>query len=287
LSDLISDAGIFRTGVETFSGLILPAGPIAAAEQSHFHMIVALMALVIAPPLIGLPIILWRYRLSRPIGKYRPDWSFSLPLEILMWGAPTLVVCALAVTAWRSTIKLDPYRQLAQNEPPLRVQAIALDWKWLFLYPDANIAAADYLAIQAGRPVSIEITSATVMQSFMIPRLGGQIYAMGGMVTQLNLEAAHAGEFMGMNTQYNGVGFAKQFFPVVAMDEPDYRAFVEKAKSAPPLDEAAYSGLTKKSAPHKMFFGSIPESFFSSIVARRMDGEATLCGPAYAGNEGR
>ncbi len=141
------------------------------------------------PVLLLVPIIAWHYRLSNKQSAFKPKWDFSWPLEGLIWIPPAGIVIGLGFLLWHYTHTLDPYRRLPATEPPLEVQAVALDWKWLFIYPDAHIATLNRLAIPVGRPVHISLTSGTVMQSLLVPQLAGQIYAMAGMTSQLNLEA--------------------------------------------------------------------------------------------------
>ena len=159
------------------------------------------------------PVFAWHNRLANTRSAYRPQWSFSWPLEGLIWIPPTLIVVSLAVLVWRDTHALDPYRPLPSDLPPTEVQAVALDWKWLFIYPDKQIAAADELVFPADRPVHLKLTSGTVMQSLLFPQLAGQIFAMAGMTTQLNIAADRPGTYRGENTQFNGEGFQRQKFP--------------------------------------------------------------------------
>jgi cytochrome o ubiquinol oxidase subunit 2 len=254
-------------------GFINPAGPVAAALRDHFIFIVAVMMVVIVPLFIALPWALWRYRLGNNSGdkhsKYQPEWEFSWSLELLVWGLPVVIVSILGWKLWEQSYQLDPYKPLIATDAPLEVQAVSLDWKWVFIYPDQGIASADELMIVAGRPVRFRLTSGTVMQSFMIPRLGGQIYTMAGMVTQLNLLATEPGEFRGLNTQYNGMGFANQKFVARAVSQADFDAWAASTRqSKPPLDQAAWAQLTQSSvlsAPQ--FFGSVADGFFADIVS--------------------
>ncbi len=168
------------------AGFLEPAGPVAAAQLSHFGTISALMLIVIVPMFVALPLVLLRYRRGGK-GTYRPDWEFNWGLELLIWGIPVALVAALGTALWNHTLKNDPYRPLGPS--PLVVEVVALDWKFLFLYPEQGVATLDLLVLPQGRPVTLKLTSGTVMQSFIVPRLAGQIYAMAGMQTQLNLIA--------------------------------------------------------------------------------------------------
>jgi cytochrome o ubiquinol oxidase subunit 2 len=250
-------------------GFINPAGPVALALRDHFIFILLVMTVVIVPLFIALPCALWRYRIGNKRSNYQPDWEFSWPLELLVWGLPVVIVCILSWKLWEQSFQLDPYKPLAAAEAPLEVQVVSLDWKWLFVYPEQGVAAVNELVMVAGRPVRFRLTSGTVMQSFMIPRLGGQIYTMAGMVTQLNLLASEPGEFRGLNTQYNGMGFARQKFLARAVSQVDFDAWaVSTRQTKPPLNQAAWSQLAQPSVlPIPQFFGSVAEGFFAGIVA--------------------
>jgi cytochrome o ubiquinol oxidase subunit 2 len=250
-------------------GFINPAGPIAEALRDHLIFIVVAMMVVIVPLFIALPWVLWRYRLGTKSGSYQPNWEFSWILEVLIWGLPAVIVVVLGWNLWHQSYELDPYKPLASTEAPLEIQAIALDWKWVFIYPEQGIVSVNEVMIVAGRPVSFRLTSGTVMQSFMIPRLGGQIYTMAGMVTKMNLLATEPGQFRGLNTQYNGMGFANQKFMAHAVSQADFdRWATNMSESRPPLNQAAWAQLTKPSvlaAPQ--FFGSVADGFFTAVVA--------------------
>lgn len=222
-----------------------PMGPVAEEQYNHLWRVVAITMVVILPVLIGVPLILWRYRYSKPHGDYSPQWEFSKKLEFALWGVPILVVAILASWLWYSTQKLDPYEQIGPE--PLQVQAIGLDWKWVFIYPQEGIATVDELAVPVGRPVELTLTTDTVMQSLLIAPLTGQIYAMPGMTTKLNFSANRSGEAEGENTQFNGAGFGRQKFTVRALQPDDYVAWVERGSNGPVLDEVTYATLRRQS----------------------------------------
>ena len=245
------------------------AGPIAES-QWHLYVIVGIVLVFVAGPVLLLtPIIAWHYRLSNRGGAYRPDWNFSWPLEGLIWIPPIGIVVGLAVVLWHYTHTLDPYRRIPSSQPAIEIQAVALDWKWLFIYPDQHIATVNQLAIPVGRPVHISLTSGTVMQSMLIPQLAGQIYAMPGMTSQLNLAASRPGVYQGENTQFNGQGFQNQSFDVVALPAGDYtRWLAHVSASAPPLDATAYAELFRESSPPQpLFYSSPPPGLFRHIIA--------------------
>ena len=221
-------------------GFLTPEGPVAAAQREHLIRVTMVTMIAVLPVLIGVPLILWRYRRGGR-GAYRPGFDFSAPLEIAMWGVPAAIIVLLGTWLWQSTEALDPYEPLGTD--PLQVQVIGLNWKWLFLYPDQGIASIGTLAIPAGRPVRLQLTTDTVMQSFMVPALAGQIYAMPGMVSDLNLMASRVGTLTGANTQFNGTGFAGQQVDVQVMTPDDWTAWVQGGTTAPSLDAARYARL--------------------------------------------
>ena len=179
---------------------------------------------------------------------------------------PTLIVIVLAVFLWRDTHRLDPYRPLAGK--PLEVQVVAMDWKWLFIYPTQGVATVNRLVIPTGQPVHLELTSATVMQSILMPRLAGQIYAMAGMRTQLNFAADTPGHFLGENVQFNGMGFQNQKFTVDALDAPDFAGWLAQTKAQPSrLDAATYQALSHRSVlPGPLAFGAVEPNLFRHVV---------------------
>lgn len=259
---LLGGCEVFRLGV------VNHAGPVAA-EQWHLYLILAVVLVFVAGPVLLLvPVIAWHYRLANKGDAYRPDWGFSWPLEILVWIPPIGIVLGLGVLLWTSTHRLDPYRRLTASTPSLEVQAVAFDWKWLFIYPDERVAVVNQLAIPVGRPVHINLTSGTVMQSLLIPQLAGQIYAMPGMRTQLNLAASRPGTFRGENTQFNGEGFQKEKFDVIAMKPADYAGWLRRVRaSARPLDRQALERISARSvASHPIFYSSVPSDVFRQVM---------------------
>jgi cytochrome o ubiquinol oxidase subunit 2 len=176
----------------------------------------------------------------------------------------------VAILLWRSTHKLDPYREIASSAPPLDVQVVAQDWKWLFIYPEQGVASVNQLAIPVGRPISLRITSDTVMNSFYVPALAGQIYAMAGMQTRLQMLADQPGKFVGRNTQYSGGGFSDQFFEVVAMPPAEFDAWIARAKQAPAkLDPPTYGKLAEKSRLNPItYYSAVEPRLFDQIIEK-------------------
>ncbi len=272
-----------------------PQGPIAHQQRWHFYWVLGVMAVLVAGPIfLLLPFFVWRYRYGNKKPRYTPKWEYSTLLEIMSWSGPIVIV--LAVFVWRDTHKLDPYKPIASDQAPLQVQVIGYDWKWLFIYPDQGIAGVGTLALPVGRPVFLHMTSATVMQSFFIPALGSQIYAMGGMVSQLNLEASKPGKSLGENTMYNGNGFHQQKFTAVAMLPADFKAWVRKVRATGlPLNAQNLKVLAQRSTradliaalpgarsmAGNVYFTCASKSLFPAVVKATMDGTPTLPESAF------
>ncbi len=266
---------------ENRASFLHPIGPIAASQREIFFEAIGWMMIVILPVFILLPIFAWRYRRRNASASYRPQWAFSWPLEFLIWGIPFVIVAILAYGIWTRQAALDPYRPIASDKPALEIQVVGLDWKWLFVYPKQQIATVGILAIPVDRPVHFTLTSATVMQSFFIPSLGSQIYAMAGMKTQLNLLADRTGDVEGMNTQFNGMGFQNQKFLVKAMPTADFASWVSTIKaSGHSLDDKSFAILQQKGTTEvaasklngagqslsEIHFGSVTPDFFAKVV---------------------
>ena len=250
------------------SSVMNHAGPIAA-NQWHLYTIVGTVLIFVAGPVLLLtPLIAWHYRLSNKDHAFKPKWSLSWTLEAFIWIPPIGIVIGLSTVLWHYTHMLDPYRPIRSKEPALELQAVALDWKWLIIYPEQRIATVKQMVIPVGRSVHITLTSATVMQALLIPQLAGQIYAMAGMRTQLNLAASRAGVFHGENTQYNGIGFQNDKLEVIALSASDYARWAAHVRSsASPLDTAALAELFRQSSPGEpMVYSSVPQHLFENIL---------------------
>lgn len=242
------------------------AGPSAAQTAQLFWIVLGAMLIVVVPVLVLTPIIAWRYRL-RGTATYTPGWDSSRLLEGVVWGVPVLIVLTLSVVLWSATHRLDPYRPIAAAQPPLDVDVVGMDWKWLFLYPQARVASINVVVVPVGRPLRLHLTSATVMQSFLVPELGGQIYAMAGMTTQLNLLATRSGAFAGQNTQFNGPGFPRQRFRVLAVSPAAFDRFVARAKTAPRLDPLRTAIIARQSTFERpRLFSDVPPDLFRTIL---------------------
>jgi len=240
-----------------------PKGPIALAERNLLLTALALMMIVLIPVFVLTALFVWRYRAGSGRGSYTPDWESSGPVEAVVWAIPAVIVIILAWLVWHDTHKLDPYKSLGDN--PFEVEVIAQDWKWLFIYPELGVASVNELAFPQDRPLKLKITSDTVMNSFWVPELGGQIYAMAGMTSQLNLIASETGAFFGRNTMYSGDGFSDQHFTARALDAADFAAWQEKVEASDTaLDARAYVELVKPSQ-------AVPVTYYSTYEPNLFD----------------
>ena len=279
---------------------IVPHGPVAEVQRGYLIDFCLLLTIVVLPVLVATPWFAWRYRYGNASRPYRPWWSFSWPLEIIVWGIPFGVVVVLAVWLWRGAHALDPYAPIASAKPSLQVDVVGYDWKWLFIYPTLHIASLGEFALPDDRPVSMRLTTETVMQSFFIPALGSQIYAMAGMVTRLHLKANGTGPLRGENTQYNGKGFHEQKFTAVAMTPDDFSTWVKKVRvQGLPMTPKTYNTIRQETTLHQtrktlnakpakydaVYFNNVSPNLFKNIVQSFHGGStdaAVLVGNATA-----
>ncbi|MTI45482.1 ubiquinol oxidase subunit II [Roseibium hamelinense] len=257
--------------------ILYPKGPIALAQRNLLFDAFWLMMIVAIPVYVLTIAFLIRYRRENKSAAYAPDWEGSWKYETVIWSVPAIIVVAIGFLLWEGTHKLDPYKKIVSDKPAFQVQAVALDWKWLFIYPELGVASVNELAFPADRPLSVEITSDTVMNSFMIPALGGQIYAMAGMRSELNLLADEPGVFTGRNTMYSGDGYSDQYFQAHAMTESDFSDWSDKVKaSASTLDAPTYVELHKQSIADPVTYYSSYEPGLFKIILRKY---APVVGP--------
>jgi cytochrome o ubiquinol oxidase subunit 2 len=256
-----------------------PSGDIAA-QQGQLIVVSTLLMLLIIVPVIALTVLFaWRYRKNNTAAKYEPDWDHSTQLELVIWGAPLLIIIALGLLTWISTHTLDPYRPLARLDvnraipaevQPLIVEVVALDWKWLFIYPEQGIATVNELATPINVPVRFKITASSVMNSFYIPALAGQIYAMPGMETKLNAVINHPGEYEGFSANYSGAGFSDMRFKYHGMAQADFDRWVQATKAGGgKLDRTAYQQLEIPSINEAVqYYGTVAPDLYHSILNR-------------------
>ena len=256
------------------AGVLDPGGPIGRSDLLILLDSVAIMACIVVPVIVATLAIAWWFRASNTKATYLPNWSFSGRLEILTWSIPAMVVLFLGGVAWVGSHDLDPAKPLASPVQPLEVEVVSLDWKWLFIYPDQGVASVNRLVIPAGVPVHFRLTSATVMNSFFVPRLGSQIYTMAGMTTQLNLLADKPGTFSGLSAQFSGAGFSHMRFDVESVSPAGFTNWVAAAKSgSPALDGPAYAQLAKPSEDNPVAtYSAVPPRLFETIVLESAPG---------------
>jgi cytochrome o ubiquinol oxidase subunit 2 len=247
-----------------------PAGPVGLGERNLILLIIGLMLLIVIPVIAMTFWFAWHYRASNKQAAYAPEWHDSNLLSLLFWLVPGVLVAILGGIAWYSSHHLNPYKPIDTSVKPLTVQVIALDWKWLFIYPEQHIASVNKVVLPVGIPVDFEITSDTVMNSFFIPRLGGQIYAMAGMETQLHLQANKAGIYYGENTQYSGRGFPYQHFRVSILSRADFNHWVKTVQAKHhPLDSNRYAHLAEPSTAHAVIeYSPVKQHLFEDVMSK-------------------
>lgn len=225
-----------------------PKGLIADKERNLIIFGTLLGLLVVVPVFTMTFWIAWKYREGNTKAKYQPDWDHSRLFESIWWGVPLLLIIVLSVVTWTSSHELDPFKPIQSSKDPLRVQVVALQWKWLFIYPDQGIATVNYVRFPEDTPINFEVTADAPMNSFWIPSLGGQIYAMNGMVTKLHLQADGPGEYRGSSANISGRGFSGMKFIAEATTESSFKNWVQKTKKSPRgLTIEKYSVLSKPS----------------------------------------
>jgi cytochrome o ubiquinol oxidase subunit 2 len=231
------------------------------------------MLIVVVPVFVLTFWFPWHFRASNTKAHYAPHWSYSRAIDAIVWLVPAMIVVVIGYLVWTNTHKLDPYKSIAAKSAPLEVDVVSEDWKWLFIYPEQMIAVVNELVFPSDRPLSLKLTSDTVMNSFYIPGLGGQIYTMAGMQTQLNLLADGPTKLVGRNTQYSGTGFPEQHFPVDATTEADFAAWVARVKHSPKaLDAATYAALAKPSGNVPItYYSTYEPDLFDKIIQKYMD----------------
>ena len=249
-----------------------PQGPVGIAEKTILLDSLAIMLAIVVPTIAATLGFAWWYRSSNTRARYLPDWAYSGQLELIVWAIPLLTITLLGGVAWVGAHQLDPYAPLPSKRPPLNVQVVSLDWKWLFIYPDQHIASVNHLVIPADLPVHFSLTSASVMNAFFIPQLGSMIYTMNGMTTQLNLNADHPGTYYGQSSHYSGDGFSDMHFEVQALPADQFSAWAETTRNnGPTLTAESYADLAKQSMKVAPFtYRAVDPDLFQKIVAQAL-----------------
>ena len=259
-------------------GVLDPKGPIAAAEREILFNSLAIMLAIVVPTILATIGVAYWFRSSNRYARYRPDFTYSGRLELLVWSIPAMTVLLVGGVAWIGAHDLDPRKPIDSNVDPVRVQVVSLDWKWLFIYPDQGIASVNHLTVPVGTPVSFELTSSGVMNSFFVPQLGSQIYTMAGMLTRLHLQADHEGSYPGLSANYSGGGFADMRFTVDAVPPEAFAQWIDGTRSAGPvLDAGTYDMLVKPSSAVAPFtYRSVAPGLFNGILDSAMHSHGSM-----------
>lgn len=255
--------------------VLMPTGVVATEQRKILFFTLALSLLVVIPVFIMLGLFAYKYREGRD-ADYKPEWGSSNKLEALWWGIPIVIIGVLGTLTWFTSHSLDPYRPIASDKSTINVQVVALQWKWLFIYPDYNIATVNQLPIPVDRPVHLSLAADAPMSAFWIPSLGSQVYSMNGMSSQLNLMAKKVGEYEGYNTNINGEGYAKMKFTAKVMNEAEFAHWSKTAgttamKMGDHMDEATYRVLAKPSViSEPQTYHLMSPDLYDTIVAKYM-----------------
>ncbi|MFD2179047.1 ubiquinol oxidase subunit II [Veronia pacifica] len=262
---------LFSTNMVLFDS----KGPIGEAQSSLIITSVLLMAIIIVPVLFMSVYFPYKYRHSNKEAEYQPTWEHSTKIEVVVWAVPCLIILALGWITYQTSFSLDPRKEIASDQKPLTIQVVAMNWKWLFIYPEQQIATVNEIALPVNRPVEFLVTSDTTMNSFFIPQLGSQVYAMAGMENRLYLMAEEQGEFRGISANYSGFGFTNMKFKVHAVDDAGFNQWVQKVKTSDKvLNDGSYDVLTANAkeqikTPHPVtYFASVDPLRFKDIIEK-------------------
>lgn len=250
--------------------LVDTKGFIGNSQRDLLYFATLIMLIVVVPVFVLVAFISWRYREGNKKAKYLPEWAGNKWLELVWWGVPIIIILVLSVITWRSSHSLDPYKPLDQAKTPLKVQVVALQWKWLFIYPEADVAAVGEMAMPVNTPVEFTITSDAPMNSFWIPQLGGQIYAMSGMSTKLHLDANEPGDYRGVSANLSGEGHASMTFTAKARTDKEYAEWIANIhRTGEPLDTVQYEKLRLPSKHDGVkYYHLTTPNLYDSIVQR-------------------
>jgi cytochrome o ubiquinol oxidase subunit 2 len=253
-------------------GVLDPKGPVGLAERTILLNALAIMLAIVVPVIVATLAFAWWYRASNTKARYLPTFAYSGRIELIVWSIPALVVFFLGGIAWIGSHDLDPAQPLVSRHEPLEVQVVALDWKWLFIYPHAGVASVNRLVVPEGVPLRLNITSASVLNVFFVPQLGSEIYAMNGMRTQLNLLADHAGVYHGVAAHFSGDGFSDMGFEVRSVSESQFDSWARSAQAeGAPLDASAYRLLLRQSQKVTPYtYRAVEAGLFEAILSQKL-----------------
>ncbi|MEZ2223499.1 ubiquinol oxidase subunit II [Rhizobium sp. RCC_161_2] len=236
------------SGLSSCSLAVLnPTGPVGAGDAAILINATVIMLAIVVPTILLAFWMAWRYRASNPSAEYLPYWSYSGRIEAVVWSIPILTIMFIGGLIWIGSHRLDPFRPLSSSKPPLEVQVVSLDWKWLFIYPQNGVATVNQVVIPTGTPVHFSITSASVFNAFFVPRLGSMIYAMPGMISQLHLQSDESTRLRGISAQFSGDGFSDMQFEVESLPDADFETWMKRAQGTDlTLDRDAYGKLVQQ-----------------------------------------
>jgi cytochrome o ubiquinol oxidase subunit 2 len=269
LVGILAAAGLYMISHDI--SLLSSSGMIASQERHLIIVSTLLMLIVVLPVYLMTFLIVWRYRESNTKAKYMPDWDHGRSIELTWWAIPGLIILILSVITWRSSHQLDPFRPITSSAKPITVQVVALQWKWLFIYPQQNVASVNYLKLPVATPISFEITADAPMNSLWIPKLGGQIYAMSGMSTKLHLIADTTGSYPGYSANVSGKGFSSMNFTADVGVDSDFRQWAAEQKlSSAGLDMARYQQLAKPSTSAVSYYSLTDKYLYDKVLDKYM-----------------
>ena len=251
-----------------------PKGIIAHQELNLMITQILLMLVVIVPTYIALFVVVWKYRAQNAKTNYDPEHSHGGFGQLLLWAVPSVIIAIMSVVTWSTTHALDPYRPLESEVKPLKIQVVALDWKWLFIYPEQGIASVNFVQFPEKTPIQFELSAdGSPMNSFWVPQLSGQIYAMSGMITKLHMMADAPGVYSGRAAEINGDGFAGMTFVVTSSSQADFDNWVAEVKKSPlQLTDSAYNELLRPSQNNPIaLYSYVEKEMLNKIIMKYMD----------------
>ncbi len=281
---VLTFCGFFSYANANEIAVFAPKGMIALQERNLIITTTLLMLIVVIPVIVLMFFFAWKYRATNKKAKYTPDWASNETLEAIWWAIPGVIILVLAVITWKSTHELDPYKPLNSSVKPITIQVVALDWKWLFIYPEQHIATVNLVEFPAGTPINFEITADAPMNSFWIPELGGQIYAMPGMKTRLHLIATDVGTFSGTSANFSGPGFSGMKFAARSVSQSEFLEWVSAVKYATSTltnDEYLRLSAPSKNNPVSLY-ASVLDGLYDKIIMKFMTPEKDLMGKQEA-----
>ncbi len=254
------------------SALLDPKGIVGIQEKELIITALLLMLIVVIPVILMTVFFSYKYRSTNTDEKYDPEWAHSTKIEVVVWTIPIIIIAILGTITWRTTHELEQSKPLVSEVDHMTIEVVSLDWKWLFIYPEQHIATVNYVAFPKDVPVKFKVTSDNIMNSFFIPRLGSQIYAMPGMMTSVHLMANEANDYKGISASYSGEGFSGMKFTAhVTETRDEFNDWVKSVKNKQDAlvmsDFDGYRELAKPSENVPVtYYSSVPEHLFADVV---------------------